>query len=282
MAASLDGVRAKIDRAQEHVQQFNRHIIGGAFKLTPKALRATHERRVDNIDGRVVLTGDDLVFSVEADPPPIPLIFSILAAESVYHLRSALDHLVYQLILHKTKAPPRFNSAFPIVGKGRMVKKTWRSAVEEYEAQTGRLKQDLTADALRLLEDIQPLKRGAAYAEDPLWILQELNNTDKHRLILLAVQSVAEYRVKVTSRGKSVVVNFSPGQRYERGLEIGRTPFHDPPFDKAQVRAEGDLVLEIAFAKVCGRELVPVIPLLTQLCGYVRRVVDSFAPEFNR
>jgi hypothetical protein len=278
MAHPLDGIRFKIDRAKKQIYEFNREIVSGAINVSGKDLRATYEFTANTTTAVPV---SDLIFSIQGDAPPVPFIFSILAAECCHHLRSALDHLVYQLVIEQTKKPPTFNSAFPIVGKGKKVKKAWRNPVQEYEAQTSRLVQDLSPNAAGLIEHFQPLKRGATYHEDPLWILNELNNTDKHRIILLAVHKVSTYSITVTSRGKAVTARFSPGIRYERGAEIGRMPFHDPPFDNAQVSAEGDLVLEIAFNDVCGQGQVSVIPLLTQLAGYVSGVVETFATEFK-
>jgi hypothetical protein len=283
MAHTLDGCHAKIQRANEHIHQIHTEIVAGKIRLPSDALRLQHYFQVPKPSEPDIFT-HELVFSIQKDPPPVPLIFSVLAGEATYQLRSALDHLVYQAILAHTNEPPTFNSAFPIIGKGRMAKQgRWRSAPDEYVAQTERLKQVISGAAEAIIHGLQPFQRGAAYQDDPLWILQELNNTDKHRLLVLTVHAVDFYKVDVTLHGETVTATFTPGISYERGAEIGRMPCPGHPRDHGEVSVDGELVVQIAFDKTAGRRRVPVIPCLTDLANYVERITQrvGLLPEFS-
>src|SRR5688572_14957705 len=113
MKPSLDACITKIDRAREHIYSINDQIVAGKIKVNPSSVRAKYSFKLAHAGA---VPTNEIAFHIVGDPPPVPLIFSILAGETVYQLRSALDHLVYQLVISETKQPPTFNSAFPIVG----------------------------------------------------------------------------------------------------------------------------------------------------------------------
>src|SRR4029453_8935868 len=78
------------------------------------------------------------------------------------------------------KAPPTFNSAFPIVGTGRMKKKKWISAADEFANQINSLKQNISPGALTRLRNLQPFDLTEdARNKNPVWILSKLNNIYK-------------------------------------------------------------------------------------------------------
>jgi hypothetical protein len=100
--------------------------------------------------------------------------FDTLAAagDVLNNLRSALDHLISQLSFARY---PRLTQkqlktcAFPI----------YESATK-YEKSRGRDIKFIHPDAVKLIDSMKPYK-GGNYA---LWMLNELNNTSKHRLLL--------------------------------------------------------------------------------------------------
>jgi hypothetical protein len=47
------------------------------------------------------------------------------------------------------------------------------------------------ASARSRIESLQPFHRGASYKDDPLWKLNELNNTDKHRTLIVTALTLA-------------------------------------------------------------------------------------------
>ena len=95
--------------------------------------------------------------------------------EALHQLRSSLDHLAYQLVVAHTTKAPDFNSAFPIVGRGKKVKSKWRTATEVFEDKTSRLKDAIPPTALARIHALQPFQHGAVFDMHPLWLLNELN-----------------------------------------------------------------------------------------------------------
>jgi len=279
----LDGCREKIKRANEHIREIHNDIVDKRrMPLGKQTIVATRHLEIGDPKDPSTWKKEEIIFRIGSTPPPLPLCFTLYAGEAIHQLRSALDHLVYQLIVAHTKNPPVFRSAFPVVGKLSYFKSgKKRTAVEEYEAQTGRLKQDISISAEALIRGLQPFQRGASFEDDPLWQLSELDNAYKHRLLMLTVHGVSLYNVTVTgSGGKRAQASFQPTIRFKNGAEIGRLDVTDPAFRHPDVSVDGDLVVNIAFEEVIGRPVVPVIPLLTQLSGYVGRILDSFMNEF--
>ena len=92
-------------------------------------------------------------------------------ADFVYALRSGLDQLAWQLSLINNPTPSH-QTMFPIhadqtpKSEGLFRQRVW----------------DIPCEAIAVIRDIQPYKRGATYWDDPLWQLNELSNIDKHRL----------------------------------------------------------------------------------------------------
>ena len=64
----------------------------------------------------------------------------------------------------------------------------------------------VTTDLATIIEDAQPYKHTPhAPAKDPLWILQDLNNTDKHRLIPVSVLGIGSVDI-YDRRGKLAIL----------------------------------------------------------------------------
>jgi hypothetical protein len=278
MRHPLDGCRAKIQRAQQHIRQIHDEIVAGrTFVGLPDSLiRAQYQFRASRIDDPTT-HAHELVFSLRGEQPELPLIFSILAGEVCGQLRSTLDHIVYQLILVKTKTPPTFRSQFPIVGAGT---KDRPNPADEYAFQKRRmLRSCISGDAEAIIDSLQPFNRGADYQGDPLWILQELSNIDKHRLLVTTVHRVSLYAVTVTNRDKTVSATFTPDIPFTHGAEIGRIPI-DTPFTDSETSVDGDLMISIAFDEIAGRKNVVVIRCLTDVARNVGQIVDSLMPDF--
>src|SRR5260370_1702342 len=97
MGHPLDGVRAKIIRAEEHLAPIKTIIESGLDK------------------GHVISERDPDVttcrFTLKLPAPDLQL--SIMIGECVHNLRSALDHIVWQLVLVNNQTPIKENM-FPV------------------------------------------------------------------------------------------------------------------------------------------------------------------------
>jgi hypothetical protein len=150
-------VRAKVERAKKNLADMEDHLAEfyRGVRVSVKDPDPTH------------------VFVNEAEPIRTSFDALCAAGDVVNNLRSALDHLVFQLIdVHSPNAAPEVfeRCAFPICKN--------QAAYEKGKRQ-GRL-EGMSPSAIRLIDTSKPYKGG----NDALWILNELNNICKHRLIL--------------------------------------------------------------------------------------------------
>ena len=94
--ASLDGPIAKLDRAKTHFQALNKSI--GAFKRSK-----TQDFIVTHFDPD---TGEKALSLKILKEPKNPE-WGLILGDMVHNLRSALDHLVWQLVLLNGEKPRR-------------------------------------------------------------------------------------------------------------------------------------------------------------------------------
>ncbi len=83
MSHQLDGVKAKIERAVKHIEQFDRDIHRFEREAYTVRLEPDVNARTLNL----------FLVDMGLGDPPVDL--GLLAGEVVYQLRSALDHIVY-------------------------------------------------------------------------------------------------------------------------------------------------------------------------------------------
>jgi hypothetical protein len=147
------GVHAKLDRAKVHIDQFADEVEG-VIQAFERAITVTIADGVH----RYVLTG----------APSIPLHWSALFGDAMHNLRSALDHLAWQLVLVSRGTPTRKRPAttFPIRTRRPEAPLTISGGVHP--------------DLLSIVEEIQPYTTNRIPALSPLAIVAELNNVDKH------------------------------------------------------------------------------------------------------
>ncbi len=110
--------------------------------------------------------------------PEAPIEWSIRAGEILYNLRSALDHLVWQLVLVNGNTPTKANQ-FPIVDEERK----WQSN------QTPKSVKGVAKNDIGIIRSLQPFNPSGCgqFINDTSGFahLRELCNIDKHRHINL-------------------------------------------------------------------------------------------------
>jgi hypothetical protein len=121
------------------------------------------------------LRGHERVYFIE-HLEPIPVELAVIAGDVLHNLRGVLDHLVYQLACVQIGEPaePYKWAAFPI-GEDEARYKTRRDDCVGHK-KVGRLNDS----AIAAIDGLKPYKGGNTL----LWQLSELNNVDKHRLVL--------------------------------------------------------------------------------------------------
>jgi hypothetical protein len=202
--------------------------------------------------------------------------------DAIQCLRSALDHLAFELALaftvRMTNDVER-DSGFPILsdvdrrgalGQGPA---KWRAS--------GHVKvRALDPAAQTVIEQLQPYHRGHAFETDPLWVLATLNNIDKHRAlhVLTRVMSGATFplsRVAMKLLGGNVYV--MGGIAAEGRTEVARWPAEITGPGQVQVgfRPRLDVVFDPSTPLVGGETLASGWDLYDYV---VRDVVPKLAP----
>jgi len=165
-APSLEGVDAKIARAKHHLNDLQNAL---RVALDPSRIRFAFDSEQEN--GQHVLR----VYGVpEVDPA-----WRLIIGDCLHNLRSALDHLAWQLVL-LDGGEPGDRTQFPI--HGSPFNKSGEPRPPQLEPAVRR------EDILAALKGAQPYsveKEGRDPADSYLPALQCLNNIDKHRLLLV-------------------------------------------------------------------------------------------------
>jgi hypothetical protein len=152
----------KIERARQELDALDLEIE--AF-LSDDTYRVSEE--VDTDKGLKVYRVEPLV------APPSAR-WGVFVGEIVHNLRSALDHIVWQLALLKTKTEsPHKGTSFPIF----TVDNSWSQGMIDASLK------DVPDDAKQVIKTFQPYNAGDAAESHALWILHSLWNTDKHQTV---------------------------------------------------------------------------------------------------
>jgi hypothetical protein len=163
MAIDLSGARAKLDRAKEHrdsLEAIIDPVLEG--KANQIQLRAERDSKTSVYSFRVAATPDEWRLRV-----------GILIGDVIHNLRSALDHLFWQLYLRYIGMPkPGWETQrvpFPIEDRSERLRKkreTFRKIPSSHWA---------------IIEGAQPYKRRNR--KRVLAILRNLSNRDKHQVL---------------------------------------------------------------------------------------------------
>lgn len=148
---------------------------------------------------------------VAEEPPPPPLYLSTIIGDALYSLRSALDHLVYELIrANGQQATGR--SAFPLI----------TSNEPDYDRVATIQVQGMDPYAAAAIKTLQPYHRGHRNRDKWLRLLKHLNDIDKHRHLHLVVPASAG---SLFDRGVPLDTKIAIHQGVLKlGTEIARVP----------------------------------------------------------
>ena len=260
MNGSLDSVRLKLVRAEEHLAAIVQVLDGMAYgqcKMLPENDPNTNLSVL-----RVRL-------------PRVPDTLGPLIGDFLFNVRSALDHLVWQLVLANGGTPTKANS-FPISDD--------RSA---FRRLAGKRLAGIAPNASALIETLQPYQAG----NEPLGVLAELHNVDKHQTFNLVTAVASDTLIDWTgSDASSLMQMFLGDEELRDGAvfgDIGIDPDSFPPLLMARfmnMEVEGLAALFVAFDKPAADDLEPwrVDSVLLEVFEFVRNtVVPAFEPFFN-
>ena len=170
---TLEGVNAKLQRAQDQIEQLSRDI---ASSCEAQRVLFSEELRPD--------VGDK-VWIFRGETPIIPIEYSIRFGEIIYNLRSALDQLVWQLVHANYKAPSHRNE-FPIFDDESRFDQAVKTKLEGVSQQS-----------LARIKEMQPFSKDDKWSA--LKTLHVLCNIDKHRSVIFPYYALD--RCSVTYHG---------------------------------------------------------------------------------
>jgi hypothetical protein len=159
--ASLRSVVWKMIRAKQHYEELAREL---------DAYYATRPGGLVEVPDNVAEKRHYQFQETKRLPPRIGLI----CGDCLQNMRSALDYLIWELVLANEKAPTEKNM-FPICLK----KKSYENAVENLNRLDG-----VNEKAIAHIDALQPFQMENPEGS-PLYVLDVLTNINKHRRVLL-------------------------------------------------------------------------------------------------
>jgi hypothetical protein len=244
--ASLDSVRQKIVWAEHHREALTTE--GNRYIATEPCIVVTDEEPETS---RIILR----VRINSPVPPSIPLIIG----DCLQNLRSALDYLIWELVLAANNTPTK-DHMFPICST--------ENAFEQ-QLSRGRLR-GICSDAIAEIKSLQPY----ITRQDPsaFTVLETLCNLNKHRRLLLTVLSPHSARTEFRSSASIQIVDATGGHNAEVG--VGPRPTRVGEI----VEVEGKLLFFITFNEGAEKG-VEIGSCLHALIEFVR---DFVIPKFER
>ncbi len=263
MASSREElVRLKVGRAERHLDELH------------QALRAFREKQPYEIriDDQTSPTQRLYRLHIREE---VPIGLSLIVGDVIHNLRSALDHLVYQMVLSNHHGPRRSN-AFPIC-----------DTRDEFDSGHAARLRGMTQDAVRAIKGLHPYKGG----NDALWRIHKLDIEDKHRLLIPAWEQYQHVSIDIaapTRHGLSEMaepyakpeevpehrIGIKPGQRFR--VEEGTVVFAEPKDSKVDMKPQ--IALDVAFGEGEVLEGELLVPTLRQFFSLTNEVIDLLAP----
>lgn len=264
----LKFVLLKQNRALAQIEQLN-ILISSWVKESSMIIDA--ELREERLGVRVIFKGF-------TKPAPLDE-WGLLAGECIHNMRSSLDNLAFALARLRCDPPHNPNKiSFPIYKDQARFMENGRRNIDQ-----------LPADAASLIEKIQPFQRydsgqGDSPDKDPLALLQELNNADKHRIP--SIVFLAKEKISFTSDVKfysdddadnnvppNIVINPEP-------LEVGSTLYEW--ITKEPIESAGGIgKVDASVALQTSRGNLELVDILTTLFRYTKLVTSGFERFFQ-
>lgn len=189
-------------------------------------------------------------FQILEEPP---VRFGVILGDVIHNLRSALDHLIWQVTLLDGGTPDR-NTQFPIIAEGQ----------HEFDTEAKRRIPDLSPEHRAVVQKVQPYHAGDEARRHPLAVLGCFSNIDKHRLVhptnSASIASIANAKAALDrlvesfqGDNPSPVESFwliKDGQRLEHGTPWFRIKFRPGEEPPREVNMSGHIPLGIAFGEI--------------------------------
>jgi hypothetical protein len=244
------GIRLKIERAEKHITELDSRITD--FALVAYELGAKPH---------AVLPSQTTVFVKTV--APVPPDFSVIVGDAVHNLRSALDHLMWQLVEAGGGSPNK--STYFRICRDPQGAHQYASAVGSGEIQK------IKPGAASILQSVQPYMSG----NDTLWHIHELDRFDKHRTLVTVLNTFKEWFVDQGVKGSKIVFPESPKIALVANYEVFNIPtatYEREPHENFKLNID----LSFGQSEVVGGQ--SVLPTLKEMMNLVDRLVTQFEP----
>jgi hypothetical protein len=164
---TFDAILVKVERAKEHVHALQRELH--SFFVSNPYMVAM---KVDPVTQRLIYYLADV-----ADPPAK---LSTIVGDAIHNLRTALDHLAYELVALGSGQEPSTRIYFPICEDSI-----------SYRNQSPAKTKGMHAIAKRAIDETKPYRLG----NDILWQIHKLDIIDKHRMLMTVGSTFASVNI---------------------------------------------------------------------------------------
>ena len=244
--ASRHGVDAKLARAEHHLEAIQAEV---ASFVAPNPVQFVSD--YDAARQQIVIKPSPALFERRDH-------WSVVIGDCVHNLRSALDHLAHQLVILGGGVPRsgRGGTAFPILD----------SAVGPNGGPRQVRVEGGVAPAVQArIEALQPYVRSDPVDDDPLWVLSELDNMDKHRELATTVTAMEGFSLGIVSMRDLDVAfeNVGFSGSFDPKTELARLEATvTGPNPEMQMKATGPIHVALDASVKVSQPLIPTLEAL--------------------
>jgi hypothetical protein len=251
-------IRVKIQRAKKHLGDLE-VARDGFVQSKPYII----DRKPNTKPGH---EGFDLYFMTQIDPVPDEI--STIFGDAIHNLRSALDHLAFQLV-EVGGGKVSDQTSFPIFKSTEINEPSFAGKVNGMS--------DPAKDKIRSAE---PYKDGKGH---DLWVLHKLDIADKHHKSFATLMRVGGITIHLPGR-------FAMGGSGNTHVDIPMPRFAAPGFGEALevnkpfftcergAEKNTELVFDIAISEPDVSEPKPIVWAVSYLIDKVDRLICEFEP----
>lgn len=242
------GYLLKLARAEEHINRL-KAAVDGRIEQKPYATFPDFDTntREHVIRAKILI--------------PIPETWSLDVGDILHNLRSALDHLAFELACSHKGSPltsiEAKRSEFPIFGERAPTSKQWSDRIGLCHP-----------GAQAIIRNLQPYK-SFDYRDHCLWIISALNNIDKHRTLHIVTSTLAGFDISLS--GKAHLRKLVPpasGLILEDNTELARILAYE------DMNAETNMGIGECFNEPSMRpKIVPVDQGCRTLLNFIKEIV---------
>jgi hypothetical protein len=245
MSHNFSGIQEKLKRSHENIRNLESEI--GQFFKSGKYVELPEND--DNLLLEAIQYHKNRV---------IPLRFSVLAGEIVHHLRSCLDHVVWEFSMEAERRDHPKRIEFPVLE----AEPTDKDSISSYER---KIKGVVDTRVREIIERLQPYKSPNPI-DNPLLILHKMDIVDKHRELVLCASTGAREIPMNNDIARILAKNES---------RISGDAAADLALN---LKGHGKLVPQVAFREFGSRAIKPVVLGLAELNNYIVNVMEQFSP----